>query len=166
MPDETASRPAETPDGGGHRGGDCGEKSPIQARAAFFANWSWELVIGFNRTACARGRAQHGLSRETEGACRTDWENERTREVTLGEALDFLRSFHRRAPFLFFNGNTFADTGRRISEAIFAELPPIRRPAIANSLGHYNPGVLDRHPIAQIIESPFEGTQLQPAERV
>src|SRR5258708_141933 len=166
MPDETASRPAETPDGGGHRGGDCGEKSPIQARAAFFANWSWELVIGFNRTACARGRAQHGLSRETEGACRTDWENERTREVTLGEALDFLRSFHKRAPFLFFNGNTFADSGRRICEAIFADLPAVRRRAIASAVGHYIAGVLDRGWMVQVIESLWRVAQLGPGDRV
>jgi len=28
--------------------------------------------------------------------------------VTLAAAYDMLREFHKRAPFLFFNGNTFA----------------------------------------------------------
>jgi len=30
----------------------------------------------------------------------------------LGETFDRLRAFHRKAPFLFFNGNTFAEIGR------------------------------------------------------
>ncbi len=166
MPDETAPRPAETPDGGGYRGGDRGEQSPLQARAAFFENWSWDLVIGFNRTACARGGAQHGLNRETESACRADWEQERRREIEFGEALDFLRGYHRRAPFLFFNGNTFADSGRRICDAVFADLPAIRRRAMVSAVGHYIAGVLDRESMVRIIESLWRVAQLQPGNRV
>ncbi|WP_131989228.1 hypothetical protein [Chthoniobacter flavus] len=166
MADETAPRPAETPHGGGRGGGDHREQSPLQARAAFFENWSWELVIGFNRTACARGRAQHGLNPEAEGACCADWESRRSCEISLGEALDFLRSFHRRAPFLFFNGNTFADAGRRICEAIFADLPSIRRRAIASAVGHYIAGVLDRGSMVQVIEELWQTAQLQPGDRV
>ena len=166
MADETTTRSAETSDGGGHRGGGAGEQSPLQARAAFFENWSWEFVVGLNRGACARGGAQHGLNREAEGACRADWEDGRPREIALGEALDFLRSFHRRAPFLFFNGNTFADTGRRICEAIFADLPTIRRREIASAVGHYIAGVLDREAMTQMIESLWKVAQLQPGDRV
>jgi hypothetical protein len=80
--------------------------------------------------------------------------------------LDFLRSFHRRAPFLFFNGNTFADSGRRISEAIFADLPPIRRRVIASAVGHYIAGVLDRESMVQVIESLWRVAQLQSGDRV
>lgn len=47
--------------------------------------------------------------------------------MTLAETFDFLRSFHRRAPFLFFNGNTFADVGRQLTAVLFAELPSSRR---------------------------------------
>jgi hypothetical protein len=77
-----------------------------------------------------------------------------------------LRSFHRRAPFLFFNGNTFADSGRRICEAIFADLPPIRRRAIASAVGHYIAGVLDRDSMVQVIESLWRVAQLETGHRV
>jgi hypothetical protein len=33
-------------------------------------------------------------------------------QLTLLETFQFLKSCHRRAPFLFFNGNTFAEIGR------------------------------------------------------
>src|SRR5438477_12468464 len=126
MNDETPARSAETPEGRGHHGSGAGEQSPLQARAAFLANRSWESVVSFNRGACARGGAQHGINSETGGACAQEWERERNREVTLLEFLDFLKAFHRRAPFLFFNGNTFADVARQVGRAIFAELPAVR----------------------------------------
>jgi len=47
----------------------------------------------------------------------------RSEEVTFLGFLDFLKAFHRRAPFLFFNGNTFTDVARQASAAIFAEVP-------------------------------------------
>jgi hypothetical protein len=77
-----------------------------------------------------------------------------------------LRSFHKRAPFLFFNGNTFADTGRRICDAIFAELPTIRRRAILSAVGHYIAGVLGRDSMGQVIESLWNVAQLEPGDRV
>ena len=42
---------------------------------------------------------------------------------SLAETIEFLRQCHRRAPFLFFNGNTFADVGRTVVDSIFADLP-------------------------------------------
>jgi len=41
---------------------------------------SWELVVGLNGGACARGGAQHGFNRETQEACRCEWE-EKQRQV-------------------------------------------------------------------------------------
>ena len=117
MQDETPTRPAETPDGGGHRRAGGSSDSPLQARAAFLAKWSWDLGVGINGRVCARGGAQHGFNSEAGAACGEDWERQRASEVTLGEALDFLRGCHRSAPSLFFNGNTFADIGRRRCDA-------------------------------------------------
>jgi len=37
------------------------------------------------------------------------------------QTFQFLRSCHRRAPFLFFNGNTFAEIGRALARALFSE---------------------------------------------
>ena len=112
MPDETTIGPAETPDDGGHRRGGGGDGSPLQTRAAFLANWSWESVTDINRRSCARGGAQHGINSEAGGACAAEWGCICGGEATLAETFDWLRAFHRKAPFLFFNGNTFAAIGR------------------------------------------------------
>jgi hypothetical protein len=100
MNDETAIGSAGTPDGRGHHGGGHGEQSPLQSRAAFIKNWGWESVVGYNRGACARGGAQHGFNRETQEACRREWEEKRAQVLSLAETIEFLRQCHRRAPFL------------------------------------------------------------------
>jgi hypothetical protein len=108
----TPTGPAGSSHGGGSSGRDSGEQSALQTRAAFLKNWSWELVTSLNRAACARGSAQHGINPETGGACQNRWEEFRVNPASLLETLEFLRSLHRSAPYLFFNGNTFADIGR------------------------------------------------------
>src|SRR5947207_11463631 len=120
MSDETPNRSAGTPDRGGHSGGSGGDGSPLQARAAFVKNWDWQSVVRINRGACERGGAQHGLNSETATACAAEWEARRARVVTLGETLDFLKRCHRLAPFLFFNGNTFAAIGRELGRVLFS----------------------------------------------
>ena len=120
MTDEAETGPVGAADRPGHPGGGAGEQSPLQTRAEFLKNRSWELVVSLNRGACERGGAQRGISSETADACSQEWEALRSQILTLTETLDCLRGFHRKAPFLFFNGNTFANIGRELS---FAFLP-------------------------------------------
>src|SRR5437763_7862594 len=127
MSNETPTGPAGAPDGRRFPGGSSREQSPLQARAKFLKNRSWDLVVSLNRGACARGGAQHGFNRETQAACESEWAAKQEQVLSLNETIDFLRKCHRRAPFLFFNGNTFADVGRQIAAALFAELATGRR---------------------------------------
>src|SRR5438128_5907209 len=106
MDDETAAGPVGTPDRRGHPGGSPGEQSPLQARTQFLKNRSWELVVGPNRGACARGGAQHGFNRETQATCASEWKARQEEVLSLAETIEFLRQCHCRAPFLFFNGTT------------------------------------------------------------
>ena len=126
MSDETPTRPAGTPDDGGHRRGGAGEQSPLQARAAFFKKRNWQSVADLNGRLCARGGAQHGVNSESGSAAGATWEAGRGVERSLAEALDELRAYHRRALFLFFNGNTFADIARGLAALISRELPAVR----------------------------------------
>src|SRR5882724_4865862 len=107
MSDETPTGPAGAPDGRRHPGGSPGEQSPLQARAQFLKNRSWELVTGLNRGACSRGGAKHGQNSESHAAVAADWEIKQQQTLSLDETIEFLRQCHHRAPFLFFNGNTF-----------------------------------------------------------
>src|SRR5207248_7585476 len=114
MSNETSTGPAGAPDGRGHPGGSPREQSPLQTRAQFLKNRSWDLVVSLNRGACARGSAQHGQNSESYGAIEAEWRQRQSEVSSLEETIEFLHSCHRRAPFLFFNGNTFADVGRTV----------------------------------------------------
>ena len=163
---EASSGSAGSPDreGFSRRGG--GEQSPLQTRAAFLKNWSWELVVRANRAACERGLAQHGFNSETENTCSIRWEEERGADQTLIELFDLLREFHRAAPFLFFNGNTFADIARTICGALFADLPAISRSQVVSAVAHYVAGVLDRDSTVSIVESLYKPATLHTGDRV
>lgn len=78
----------------------------------------------------------------------------------------FPRQFHRRAPFLFFNGNTFADIGRQLAAALFADLPIGRRREITSAIAHYIAGVLDRESMIEIVESLWKSADFKPGDRV
>jgi hypothetical protein len=166
MSNETAAGSSGTPQRQGHPGGSAGQQSPLQARAQFLKNRSWELIIGLNQGACARGGAQHGFNQETQAACANDWSAKQAQTLSLAETIDFLRQCHRRAPFLFFNGNTFADVGRQIAAALFAELPTARRREVMSAIAHYIAGVLDREAMVEIVESLCESAEFKVGDRV
>jgi hypothetical protein len=166
MSDEAAVGSAGTPDGERYSPSGGGIGSPFQARAAFLKNWHWKSVIGINQGACERGRAQHGTNSETAKACAQEWESLRSKDLSLGDALDTLRRFHRKAPFLFFNGNTFATIGRELSFALFGDLAPSRRREVGSAVAHYIAGVLDRDAMVEIVESLSLSAELGPGDRV
>jgi hypothetical protein len=166
MADETEIGSAGTSDRRGHSRGGHGEQSPLQTRAQFLKNRSWELVVGLNRAACARGGAQHGFNRETQEEVASQWSQKQCAELSLAETLEFLRHCHRNAPFLFFNGNTFAEVGRQLAAALFADLPTGRRREATSAIAHYIAGVLDRDSMVEIVENLCRSASFQPGERV
>ena len=166
MTDEAETRSAGASDGGGYPQGGGGVGSPLQARAEFLKNWDWQSIIRINRGACERGRAQHGINSETGDACGQEWEALRFKILTLAETLDLLRGFHRKAPFLFFNGNTFATIGRELSFALFSDLIQGRKRMVGSAVAHYIAGVLDRDSMIEIVESLCESAEFQAGDRV
>jgi hypothetical protein len=77
-----------------------------------------------------------------------------------------LRGFHRKAPFLFFNGNTFATIGRELSFALFSDLVPGRKREVGSAVAHYIAGVLDREAMVAIVEALSESADWKPGDRV
>jgi hypothetical protein len=166
MNDETAVGSAEAPDGPGHSGGGAGEQSPLQARAQFLKNRSWDLIVGLNRGACARGGAKHGQNSESYETVSAEWELRRPQVQSLDETIEFLRHCHRRAPFLFFNGNTFAEVGRALTDLVFSELPTGRRREVMSAVAHYIAGVLDKEGMVEIVQSLWDAAAWRPGDRV
>ena len=77
-----------------------------------------------------------------------------------------MRAFHRRAPFLFFNGNTFADIGRGLAALLFRDLPPMRLKEVTSAVAHFVAGVLDREAMVQIVDELCRAADLVPGQRV
>ena len=166
MSDETANRPAGTPDGGGHSEGSRREPAPLQSRAKFLQNWDWLSVAQINGGLCERGRAQRGVNSETHAAVAEEWEKRRASELSLLETFQFLKSCHRRAPFLFFNGSTFAEIGRALTTALLRELPFHRRKEAASAVAHFITGVLDQDLMVRAVNELCAAADLQPGDRV
>ena len=166
MSDEAANRFAGTPDGGGHSTGSRRESAPLQSRAKFLQNWDWSSVTQINGGLCERGRAQRGVNSETHPAVAEEWEERRASELTLLETFQFLKSCHRRAPFLFYNGNTFAEIGRALTTALFHELSFHRRKEVASAAAHFITGVLELESLVTVIEDLCAAAEFKPGDRV
>jgi len=166
MSDETAVGSAGAPDGGRHSTGGRGQPAPLQSRAFFLKNWSWSSVTQINTGLCQRGGAQRGINSETHSAAQQEWEKRQASELTLLETFQFLRSCHRRAPFLVFNGNTFAEIGRALANALFSDLPFHRRKEASSAAAHYITGVLDEDLMISGVNSLWETARLEPGDRV
>lgn len=166
MSDETANRSTGAPDGSGHSGGGDGEPAPLQARAYFLQNWSWASVTQIHDGLCERGRAQRGINPETHATAQAEWEQKRLAELTLLETFQFLKSCHRRAPFLFFNGNTFAEIGRALAIALFSDLSFHRRKEASSAVAHFITGVLEQELMESAIETLCQSSDWKPGDRV
>ena len=119
------------------------EQPPLQCRARFLENWDWQAITNLNRRLCEGQRAQHGPNPESHAACQKEWEVLQKESLTFLEVTEHPRGFHRRAPFLFFNGNSFAELGRGLSYALFADVPALRKKQIASLVAHFIAGVPD-----------------------
>jgi hypothetical protein len=166
MSDESPLRFGRKRDAGDGASGSSGEPASLQGRAAFLAHWDWQSIIRLNERLCGSRRAQHGKNSETHAACEKEWREGVKIERTLLETLDWLRSFHRKAPFLFYNGNTFAEIARTLTDAFFAEFPHLRRREAASLAAHFVAGVLDQKSVVAAIMSLAEKADFQPGDRV
>jgi hypothetical protein len=166
MVDEVAIGSAGATDGGGHPGRSRGEPAPLQGRAQFLKNWDWSSVAQINGGLCERVGAQRGFNSETHAAVAAEWEKRRASALTLLETFQFLRSCHRHAPFLFFNGNTFAEIGRALANALFSDLPFHRRKEASSAAAHFITGVLDEELMIAAVNALCEAASLAPGDRV
>jgi hypothetical protein len=166
MADETSLRPGDESNAEDGAGGSTGEPASLQGRAPFLQNWDWQSVVRLNERLCRGKRAQHGQNSETYAGCEGEWSQGSRKERSLLETLDWLRSFHRKAPFLFFNGNTFAEIARTFTDMLFAEFPSARRREAASLAAHYVAGVMDREPVTEGMVALAEAASFKSGDRV
>ena len=87
-------------------------------------------------------------------------------EGSLLLSVEILPPGPRCAPFLFFNGNTFAEIGRRLIDVLFADLPSGRRREAASLAAHYIAGVLDREAMVAGVDALAQAADFQPGDRL
>ena len=128
------------------------EDSTLNERAFFLKQWSWPSVVALNKGICLRANVLHGFNSDAKGQSEELWHGKQQSESTLREAYVTLLEFHRRSPFLFFNGNTFAEIGKKINSLVYADLPAPRRKQIDSTVGHFVTGVLDENSMVQAVD--------------
>src|ERR1700728_957690 len=166
MVDEAANRFTGATDSGGHSSRIRRESAPLPSRAKFLQNWDWTFVTQINGGLCDRGRAQRGVNPATHTTVAQEWEERRAAELTLLETFQFLQSCHRRSPFLFFNGNTFAEIGRALATALFSSLPFQRRKEASSAVAHFITGVLPEDMMIAAVDSLSETADWKAGDRV
>jgi len=80
----------------------------MNAMQAWLADFTWEIVTAQNAVLCAAKRALHKPTSDGHAETKELWEQTHLQEMRLDDAVDLCRRCHRKAPFCFYNGNTFA----------------------------------------------------------
>lgn len=93
---------------------------------------SWEDIDQRNQKLCDRTGYQHGYT--SDGfpvAVALFAKRQALDEMSLPLVVDTMRELHKAAPFLFLNGNTFAELGSYLVNFFYgAQLTPAQRSAV------------------------------------
>jgi hypothetical protein len=106
----------------------------------WLAEWPWETVITVNAGLCKEKNALHKPTSEGYESARKLWEDSRSAELSLRQALAICRRCHKLSPFCFYNGNTFAAIGRIIVQEVLHKKSPVKAQAVRSVVGHYIAG--------------------------
>ena len=123
-------------------------------RRVWFALFTWSRVTQLNQRLCMSGQAQHGTTSDGHDSTMDLWEDRFDKPMLLIEALDLCLAAHRGAPFLNFNGNTFAVIARNTLSKVSEEheLTAVQQEVLLSQIGHYVAGVLDRESVLQALQ--------------
>jgi hypothetical protein len=80
----------------------------MSATRAWLADFTWDIVTAQNAVLCAAKNALHKPTSDGHAKTKALWDLLHPQVMRLDEAVDLCRKCHRRAPFCFCNGYTFA----------------------------------------------------------
>jgi len=108
---------------------------------------NWDAVIDENKALCERGGFQHGQNSEGFVEARNYFNLCREKELSFAEIVDEFRILHKKAPFLFLNGNTFCSIGIQL-----AEKEQIHSEYLISSINHHIAGtnILDKQDLIKL----------------
>ncbi len=109
------------------------------ATRAWLADFTWEVVTAQNAVLCAAKNALHKPTSEGHEETKALWDLRHPQVMRLDEAVDLCRKCHRKAPFCFYNGNTFASIIALVIKKL--ALPADEAYIIRSLAGHIVAGV-------------------------
>jgi hypothetical protein len=123
---------------------------------AFLAGMPWSAIEDLNSFACQKGGYQFGRTSDGFEPARELWERSYAIEMTVMEAAELCRKCHRLAPFLFLNGNTFANVAKVVLESAFRGLPASEVTVYRTAIGHYVAGTIGAHELPPFLRQPVQ----------
>ena len=111
----------------------------MNTQARWLQPFTWEFVTAQNEVLCQQKSAHHGPTSDGHSSAKNLWEDARTREMGISDAVEVYRNCHKIAPFTNFNGNTFAAIARIIGRKL--NLAPENEYLARSLAGHIVAGV-------------------------
>jgi len=111
----------------------------MSATRAWLADFTWEVVTAQNAVLCAAKNALHKPTSDDHAETKALWDLRHPQVMRLDEAVDLCRQCHRKAPFCFYNGNTFASIIALVIKKL--SLPADEAYIIRSLAGHIVAGV-------------------------
>lgn len=111
----------------------------MSATRAWLADFTWDVVTAQNAVLCAAKNALHKPTSDGHAETKTLWDLRHLQPLRLDEAVDLCRQCHRKAPFCFYNGNTFASIIALVIKKL--SLPAEEAYIIRSLAGHIVAGV-------------------------
>lgn len=111
----------------------------MSATRAWLADFTWDIVTAQNTVLCAAKNALHKPTSDGHAETKALWDLRHPQVMRLDEAVDLYRKCHRRAPFCFYNGNTFASIIALVIKKL--SLPAEEAYIIRSLAGHIVAGV-------------------------
>lgn len=101
--------------------------------------FTWDFVTAQNAVLCEAKNALHKPTSDGHDETRGLWLSRHRLPMTLLDAIELCRICHRKAPFCFYNGNTFAGIARTLIMRM--NLAPEQAFLVRSLAGHIVAGV-------------------------
>ena len=113
--------------------------------------FDWDYIVSTNEVLCKKSGYQHGITSEGYEPAKEMFRDAADEpELDMVEVTEVFRQLHKTAPFLFLNGNTFADVGKTILSLTYTT----HSPEIRSVVGHHIAGkdILSKEDLAKAFE--------------
>ena len=126
-----------------------------QIQKQWLAAVPWQTVLSINQALCQAQKTEHKPSAKGYVAAQQAWTAALPKQMTLPDVLEVCKKCYNLAPFVFNNGNTFAEIAKTLIEDSLKAVPPVEAQIIRATVAHYVAGLVGKRELLNIL-SHFE----------